>query len=257
MRGKEGVVDLSNGIHFNNVSFSYPGSKYAALDNISVSISSGETIAIVGKNGAGKSTLVRLLAGLFEPDCGIVNIGGKDSKLTSHKSIQHCISAVFQNFQKYKMTLSENVTISRVIDNQNESKILRVLNESEFVHESLALDSMLSPEFGGIDLSIGQWQRIAIARGLFRENALIILDEPTSAIDPLEEIHIYKQFSEVIKNKCAVIVTHRLASTKLADKIIVMDNGAIVDVGTHNELLNRRGLYFEMWEAQASWYKES
>ena len=116
-------------------------------------------------------------------------------------------------------------------------------------------DAMLSPEFDGIDLSGGQWQRLAIARGLYRANGFIVLDEPTSAIDPIEETKIYTQFERLAEGKCAVVVTHRLGSAKLAHRIVVMDGGRIVDIGTHDELLSRPGKYADMWEAQAKWYE--
>ncbi len=125
-----------------------------------------------------------------------------------------------------------------------------VLNDT-----GLSYDVMLSPEFGGVDLSGGQWQRIAIARGLYRSHEFIVLDEPTAAIDPIEETKIYTMFRDLSKGKCAIIVTHRLGSAKLADRIVVMDNGKIADMGTHEELIARPGKYAEMWAAQAQWYE--
>lgn len=121
----------------------------------------------------------------------------------------------------------------------------------------IPLDAMLSPEFGGIDLSGGQWQRVAIARGLYRKSSFIVLDEPTSAIDPIEETRIYTQFKQLAEGKCAIVVTHRLGSAKLAHRIIVMDAGQIIDIGIHDELLNRPGKYADMWAAQTKWYSNS
>ena len=152
------------------------------------------------------------------------------------------------------MSLKENVAISDFAIEADSDKILSVLNDAGFKKDNIQLEDMLSPEYGGIDISGGQWQRVAIARGLYRENGFIVLDEPTSAIDPIEEIKIYKQFARLAEGKSALIVTHRIGSAKLADRIVVMDAGRIVDIGTHEELIARSGQYAKMWEAQAQWY---
>ena len=237
-----------------DASFCYPGRDTAAIDGASLSIASGETIAIVGENGAGKSTLVRLLTGLYGPDEGTVTIGGLDSKKIHPSAVFSGISGVFQRYQRYKMTLGDNVTISSATGTPDDDNIQGALDKAEFNEDGLLLDSMLSPEFDGIDLSGGQWQRLAIARGLYRSSDFIVLDEPTAAIDPIEETRIYNQFKRLAKDKSAIIVTHRLGSTKLADRIVVMDAGKIVDSGTHDELIARPGKYAEMWMAQAAWY---
>ena len=247
--------DFTQGVVAKDVSFVYPGRDKAAVNNVSLTINDGETIAIVGENGAGKSTLVRLLIGLYPPDKGTVEIGGLDTKETHPEALYQQTSGVFQRYQRYKMTLAENVGISNTaqpiaIDNVNVA-----LKESKFNEPKADLDTMLSPEFNGIDLSGGQWQRLAIARGLYRTNQFIVLDEPTAAIDPIEESRIFRQFEQLAEGKCAIVVTHRLGSAKLADRIVVMDNGEIVDIGTHNELLNRQGKYQEMWQAQSRWYE--
>ncbi|MCL1936279.1 MAG: ABC transporter ATP-binding protein/permease [Defluviitaleaceae bacterium] len=250
--GENEVPDFTKGIVAKNISFTYPNSENKSISNVSLKINNGETIAIVGENGAGKSTLVKLLIGLYIPDSGTVEIGGLDTKKIHPNSIFKNTSAVFQNYQRYKMTLSENVMISDTSEKLNENKINSVLQESGF-NDNITLNTMLSTEFGGIDLSGGQWQRVAIARGLYRINEFIVLDEPTSAIDPIEEERIYNQFKAITTNKCAIIVTHRLGSVKLADRIIVVDSGKIVDIGTHNELLSHSNKYSDMWNAQSKW----
>lgn len=159
-----------------------------------------------------------------------------------------------QKYQRYKMTLGENVSISDTKTAPNVTKSEHSLTEAGYNGESMSLDIMLSPEFGGIDLSGGQWQRVAIARGLYRTSGFIVLDEPTAALDPIEEKKLYQQFQQLAKGKCAVVVTHRLGSAKLAHRIVVMDGGKITDIGTHEELLARNGKYLEMWKAQAQWY---
>ena len=157
------------------------------------------------------------------------------------------------------MTLKDNVSISNMDKvaydaAQDTSRIKGALSEIDLRLADMPLDVMLSPEFNGIDLSGGQWQRTAIARGLYRCNNFIILDEPTAAIDPIEEARIFKHFQNLAQGKCAVLVTHRIGSAKLANRIVVLDSGKVVDTGTHEELLARPGKYAEMWEAQAGWY---
>ena len=156
------------------------------------------------------------------------------------------------------MTLKENVILSvpqELTGSVDDKRIKRVLEEAGFNQDDIELETMLSPEYGGIDISGGQWQRLAIARGLYRDHEFIVLDEPTAAIDPVEETKIYLKFLEMAKNKCAIIVTHRLGSARLADRIVVMDNGEIVDIGTHEELLSRPGKYADMYISQAKWYE--
>ena len=252
--GTDEVLDFTKGIVAENISFTYPDRDEAAVCDLSLSIAEGETIAIVGENGAGKSTLVRLLTGIYLPTKGVVTIGGLDTAKAVPQQLFKQISGVFQKFQRYKMTLEANVAISDVHADKNPVKIEAALREADAAL-GLALDTVLSPEFDGIDLSGGQWQRVAIARGLYRRHGFIVLDEPTSAIDPIEEARVYAQFQRLAKSKCAVVVTHRLGSAKLAHRIIVMDGGKIVDTGTHAELLSRPGKYAEMWAAQAKWYE--
>lgn len=253
--GKDGEVDFSKGIIAENISFTYPGRDKPSLHNASVKIAGGEIIAIVGENGAGKSTLVRLLTGIYCPSKGRVLVGGLDTAQYAMPSVYKRTSGVFQKYQRYKMTLEENVTISDNVITTDTDKVVSVLKEAGFQKDNIGLDDMLSPEYGGVDISGGQWQRVAIARGLYRDNGFIVLDEPTSAIDPIEETLIYKQFARLAEGKCALVVTHRIGSARLADRIIVMDEGKIVDIGTHDELIARSGKYAEMWKAQVQWYE--
>ena len=236
------------------VCFRYPNAKQDALYGVDLTIHPGETIALVGENGSGKSTLCRLLLGLYPPSKGSVKLNG----LPAHELNQDRASAVFQNYNKYKMTLQDNICMS-CMEKGTTNRELRTLCRTAGVDlDNPALtngtQTLLSREFDGAELSGGQWQRIAIARGLYRNAEFIVLDEPTSAIDPLEETQLYQEFSKLCKEKTAVIVTHRLGSARIADRIVVLKDGRIVEEGTHASLLQKNGEYSRMYAAQSQWY---
>ncbi len=252
-RGSGGAVTARN------VSFTYPGTYAVAVDGVSVDLASGTTVALVGANGAGKTTLAKLLLGLFVPTGGDVVRGTVNTRDATGQDIRERTSAVFQNFQRYQMTLRDNVVLADATRAEDEQALLRALDRggvpAELWQGAEGLDLMLSREFGTRDLSLGQWQRVAIARGLFREHDVILLDEPTASIDPLEEQAVYERFMEMAAGRTAILVTHRLGSARLADRILVMRAGRIVEDGTHRQLLERRGLYHEMFTAQSAWYR--
>lgn len=261
--GKEVEIKDVPQVSIDNISFSYPGAKESSLNNVSLDIKQGETIAIVGENGAGKTTLVKLLMGLYLPSKGKVMINQYDTSKISMKSLYKGISAVFQKYEKYKMTLGENINISSFENNLNNPETIKksldeALTKADFKMDKEnfkdGYDTMLSREFDGIDLSGGQWQRIAIARGFYKAHNMIVLDEPTAAIDPVEESRIYNKFTEMSKGKTSIIVTHRLGSAKIADRIVVMDKGQIVEIGTHEELIDANGQYAAMYNSQSKWY---
>ncbi len=254
---KEMSKDSESGISFQDVSFVYPNAKSPSLKNVSVEIKKGETIAIVGINGSGKSTFAKLALGIYEPTNGTVHMSGLDTKEAGSKSLFHNVSAVFQNYQRYKMNLYDNVTISTIGD-KNKKKFYQVVDRVGIEYRSKTFpqqeNTMLSRDFDGVELSGGQWQKIAISRGLYRDSEVVVLDEPTAAIDPIEEVNVYKKFAELAKGKTAFIITHRLGSARIADRILVMNQGEIVEVGTHEELMNRKNLYYNMFVEQAKWY---
>lgn len=169
------------------------------------------------------------------------------------------MSGVFQKFQKYQMTLRENVMISSLSEERNDDSLLEILKKADVDIDSQSypegLDTMLSREFEGVDLSGGQWQRVSIARGINRDSKIIVLDEPTAAIDPIEETKIYKKFKEISDERTTILVTHRLGSARIANRIVVMENGHVAEIGTHDELISKKGTYFDLFMSQAQWYE--
>jgi len=248
-------IDISKGIVANNISLVYPQAKTPSINNVSLEIKPGESVAIVGENGAGKTTLVRLLTGLYAPTQGSVHLFGMDTSKTDDKLLFGETSGVFQRYQRYQMTLEENVRISQASKNENVDFAVKQagvnINSPQFPS---GVKTMLSREFDGVDLSGGEWQRVAIARGLYRSHNLIVLDEPTAAIDPLEESRLFQQFVEMSKGKTSIVVTHRLGLTKMADRILVMNKGKLVEDGTHQKLLSAKGFYAKLFMIQADMY---
>lgn len=251
-------IDRIRDIHLEQVSFAYPTKKEKkVLEDITMDIRDGETLALVGENGSGKTTLTKLLMGLYEPTGGVISWNGKAGDEISNRSIQEQNSAVFQNFARYCMTLRENVGLKDT-ENVGEEKVAEALARAgvELPGESYpdGPDTMLSREFGGVELSGGQWQRVAIARGILKDCSLLVLDEPTSAVDPLQEYELYHTFLEAARGRLAVIVTHRLGLARSCDRIAVMKEGKIVDIGSHEKLLQDCAYYRMLWESQAGGY---
>lgn len=254
-------INQLNEIELSNVSFSYPNADIKSINSLSLKIRKGETIAVVGENGSGKSTLVKLLLGLYLPSEGEVKYDGVRTSEANYESLYANSSAVFQKYQRYQMSLIDNITISSTGKKQDMAEIDAICVMAGVRADNPSFpngyDTMLSREFDGVDLSGGQWQRIAIERGMFRNHELIVLDEPTAAIDPYEETRLLNLFAEMSKDTTTIIVTHRLGATKLADRILVMKKGELVEFGTHSELLNLNGEYKRMYECQQQWYVEA
>ena len=244
-------------VSIKNVNFKYPNSERYVLSNISIDINPGEIIAIVGENGCGKTTLTKVITGLYEPPEGEIFYNGKSFNELNMKSIYKKIAIVFQSFKQYAVTLKENVTLGFIdkADNCKVEEELKKVNLSN-IEERLdnGIDTLLSKEFGGTDLSIGQWQRIAIARANYKDASLIVFDEPTASLDPLQEMDIMKSFIETTKNKTRILVTHRIGAARLADRIITMKDGKIIEVGTHDELISIEGEYANLYNSQKQWY---
>lgn len=253
--GKSRPERPEDGIRAEGIRFKYPNSERWAIDGVTLSIRPGEMIALVGENGSGKTTLSKLLCGLYRPNEGRVVLNGADTAEAPQRELFARTSAVFQNYVRYSpITLGENVTISQTEKGGNAGKYLDQVKADFYRKLPDGTDTVMSREFGGTELSGGQWQRTAMARGLYRDHDFIILDEPTSAIDPLEETAVYRLFAEHSRGRTCMLITHRLGSARIADRIVVMDSGRIAEQGKHEELLARGGLYAKMWRAQAENY---
>lgn len=252
-KGYQNCNNRENCFELDNVSFSYPNTKKPTISSINLNIKEKEVIAIVGENGAGKSTLAKIIAGVYEETAGTIR---KSSGVKIKKGMD--ISMVQQNYQKYELSLKENIIISDT-ENYDKDKLtelcdkLRIMGINKRTYSN-GLDTVLSKKFGGIDVSGGQWQKIAIARAQYKEHEILILDEPMAAIDPIDEKNLYDYFLSMISNKTAIVVTHRLALTRLADKIIVLKSGKIVEMGTHSELMKQNGAYNKMFNSQKKLY---
>lgn len=232
-------------LELKDVYFKYPNAKDFAISGINLKINPGEKVAIVGINGSGKSTLSKLLLGEFEPTKGEVFIGGVSSKKLKEPEIYDKRSQVSQFFNRYEMSLKENISFDKDL----------IFSESDvksFVKKKgLDLESVLGREFGGVELSGGEWQRIAILRGFNKTSEFITLDEPTSAIDPINEKEIYDFFDDNSNGKTEIIITHRLGAIKYVDRILVMENGKIIEDGDFRELTERQGKFKEIYDSQS------
>ena len=242
-------------ISLKNVSFSYPGSTVKTINDVSLSLRKGEKIAIVGINGAGKTTLIKLIMRYYDPQTGSINYNGTDIKELTTKNYRQHFASIFQDFQIYAVSLAENVAMNFVEDNHEES-IRKALENSQLGQLKNDLNINMTKEFDqkGMNLSGGQRQKIAIARALYRDSDIIIMDEASSALDPISEVEINKTIIEQLHDKSMIIISHRLSTIKHVDKIYFMENGEIVESGSHEELMNLNGKYAKMFMIQAEQY---
>lgn len=250
-------------IKFVDVCFTYPKTDVPVLSGVSFEIKAGERVALVGENGAGKSTIVKLLCGLYEPTGGGIYIDGTPITDMPNSQLRRIFSVVFQDFASYELTLRENVALGDVGKLRDDDALTDALDRGLWM-EKMPLDANLGKiEDDGVDLSGGQWQRIAVSRSLLSDAAFIILDEPTAALDPQAESRMYETFQSALRHddsktqRGCVMISHRLASAKLADKIVVIHDGRAAQIGTHDDLMASSGLYKEMFTAQSAWYTES
>lgn len=243
---------------FRDVSFSYPNSEKPVLDHVSFKLKLKEKMALVGPNGAGKTTFIKLLSRLYDPTEGEILLNGIDIRLYDYNEYIQLFSVVFQDFSIFSFSIAENVAASREYDDE---KVRDCLIKAGFGKRLAELDkdihtNLYQLEDDGVEISGGEAQKIAIARALYKEAPFVILDEPTSALDPKAEYEIYRSFNELVENKTAIYISHRMSSCRFCQEILVFDQGRIVQQGSHEELVKEtRGLYHEMWSAQAKYYQ--
>ncbi len=259
-KGDKKIQSSENGhtIEFKNVSFSYPNTGVKVLDNVSITLRSGEKLSVVGLNGAGKTTFIKLLCRLYDTDSGEILLDGVNIKSYNYEDYMKLFAVVFQDFRLLAFSVDENVLLGKEEPPEVVDSLLEKVGLDEKV-KSLpnGRDTMMFKMFDkeGVELSGGEQQKLAIARALYKDAPVVILDEPTAALDPVAEYEIYKQFDELVGGKTAVYISHRLSSCKFCDHIAVFSEGTIKEFGTHDELLRRQdGLYAEMFRAQAQYY---
>jgi ATP-binding cassette subfamily B protein len=252
---------LSRGIAVNRVSFTYPGAAHPVLHDVSFEIRPGEPVALVGINGAGKSTLVKLLCRFYDPTEGVITLDGIDLRDLRSDDLRRGISAVFQDFVRFDLTVRENIRLGDLsIEPDGGGPVeaaARSAGASGFIDRlSASYDTVLGRRFAqGVDLSMGQWQAIALARAFFRKADIVLLDEPLSALDARAEAEWFERVRELLRGKVALIVSHRFSTVRRAGRILVLDQGRIVETGGHDDLLRAQGLYARLFEAQAQGYR--
>lgn len=246
------------GIRFENVSFTYPGSDNTVLENVSFFIPEGQHTAIVGKNGCGKTTIIKLMMGMYTPSSGTVYIDGFPVSLLTKEVIREKFTAIFQDFICYNISLAENIAFEDKDDkNGIETAIEKAGLSSVVEHLPNGIETILGAQFGGTDLSIGQWQRVALARAFYKNTSCIVMDEPTASLDPRAEYELIKSYSKIMKGKTSIVVSHRFSNVKDLDHIMVVSDKNISEQGTHNELMNLNGIYYELYSTQASMFVET
>jgi ATP-binding cassette, subfamily B, bacterial len=251
---------IVRGVEFRNVSFSYPGNSRRVLDRINFRLHTNERLALIGENGQGKTTIVKLITRLYDPTEGEILLDGVDLRDYDLEDLHREIGVIFQDFMRYEMTAGENIAIGR-IDQINNLELLKGAARKSMADETIArlpggFDQMLGRRFEqGVDLSGGEWQKVALARAYLRDAQLLILDEPTAALDARSEFEVFHRFTELTAGKMALFISHRFSTVRSADRILVLENGKIAEEGTHDQLASLGGRYAEMFEMQASSYR--
>jgi ATP-binding cassette, subfamily B, bacterial len=250
---------IREGFVFDKVCFSYPGSSRLVLDNLDLRIDRGERIALIGENGQGKTTIVKLITRLYDPTAGRILLDGIDLREYSIEDLNREIGVIFQDFMRYEMSAQRNIAVGR-IDHESERDIHRAAQKSlaDAVIRRLpkGYEQLLGRRFeGGLDLSGGEWQKVALARAYLRDAQLLILDEPTAALDARSEYEVFQRFAELTEGKMALLISHRFSTVRMADRIIVLENGRIAEQGSHQQLMALGARYAEMFELQAASYR--
>jgi ATP-binding cassette subfamily B protein len=251
---------IREGFVFQDVGFIYPGAERWAVRHLDFTLKAGEVVALVGENGAGKTTLVKLLTRLYDPDEGRILLDGHDLREYDLEALRGSMGVIFQDFVRYNFTARDNIAVGRIDARHDQARIERAAHASQAddVVAGLAAgyDQRIGKRFkNGVELSGGEWQKIAIARAYMREAEVLILDEPTAALDARAEFEVFQRFKELSHGKTAVLISHRFSSVRMADRIFVLADGRIEDIGTHEELVAKPGLYAELFELQAAGYR--
>jgi ATP-binding cassette, subfamily B, bacterial len=251
---------IRSGFIFDNVGFIYPGAERWAVRNLSFTLRAGEVLALVGENGAGKTTVVKLLARLYDPDEGRILLDGHDLRNYDLEELRSNLGVIFQDFVRYNFTVSDNIAAGKISARGDRRRIEEAARQSNaddvIARLPLGYDQMIGKRFkNGIELSGGEWQKIAIARAYMREAAVLILDEPTAALDARSEFEVFKNFKELSQGRTALLISHRFSSVRMADRIIVLAGGTVEAIGTHEELVQQSGRYAELFELQAAAYR--
>jgi ATP-binding cassette subfamily B protein len=251
---------IQRGFEFRNVSFAYPGTERRVLKNFNFTLRPGERIALIGENGQGKTTVVKLITRLYDPTEGQILLDGVDLRDYDLDDLHQEIGVIFQDFMRYEMTARENIAIGRVEFPHTEEEIENAAQKSlaQGVIEKMPhhYDQMLGRRFeGGVDLSGGEWQKIALARAYLRDAQLLVLDEPTAALDAKSELEVFVRFAELTEGKTALLISHRFSTVRMADRIVVLEGGRLVEEGTHQQLIALGGRYAGMFEMQAASYR--
>jgi len=251
---------IREGFAFDNVGFRYPDAERWAVRGLTFRLRAGETLALVGENGAGKTTLVKLLARLYDPDEGRILLDGHDLREYDLFALRANIGVIFQDFVRYHLSAADNIAVGRIDARDDRARIVEAARRSladEVIHKlPRGYDQIIGKRFRtGVDLSGGEWQKIAIARAYMRDAQVLILDEPTAALDARAEFEVFRRFKELSSDKTAVLISHRFSSVRMADRIVVLVDGRVEAMGTHNELLAQRGRYAELFELQAAGYR--
>jgi ATP-binding cassette subfamily B protein len=248
------------GVTFDNVSFAYPGGTEPAVTGLNLEIRPGELIALVGENGAGKSTVVKLLMRFYDVDAGAVRVGGIDVRELAPATLRNRIGVLFQDYASYELSVRENVVMGRPDGPVDDARVLRAVRDSrsEWLVRKMphGLDSKVGRLFeGGHDLSGGEWQRLALARIMYRDADIWILDEPTSSLDPEAEAGIFAELKALLKGRIGIVISHRFSTVRIADRIAVIADGRVKEIGSHDELIRARSRYSELFELQAAGYR--
>jgi ATP-binding cassette subfamily B protein len=251
---------IREGFVFENVGFIYPGAERWAVRHLSFTLKAGEVVALVGENGAGKTTLVKLLTRLYDPDEGRILLDGRDLRDYGLDEFRGSMGVIFQDFVRYNLPAGDNIAVGRIAARDDRERVARAARRSQ-ADEVIArlprgYEQMIGKRFkNGVELSGGEWQKIAIARAYMREAEVLILDEPTAALDARAEFEVFQRFKELSKGKTAVLISHRFSSVRMADRILVLADGRVEAQGTHDELVAQQGRYAELFELQAAGYR--